>query len=294
MNVVRWQVLLFSGTFNYQLNVAHDPVDNTVVFKMLQSSFMSACEGRWKLSPVGEDDVSQTAQTNATSSSGGAGGSGSTNGSSSSSGRGADGSSSSSSTSVAHDRPPATAEAASPHGDGGPVEGDPEAGDAEGGRLSSGTSLHRRPQPPSELHVMTSGQRRSEWPVLHACGRSRQLAVHVTEVRAETHTHVRLGDGQSVAGHAPRACASRCRAARGVCAALGDPQGGGAAPPLRCVAYDVPGRVSQLSADGRSSCVEVCSEQASQTVFAAYEGAHDGAGGTTAWTIAEVWAWLPC
>lgn len=62
--VVRWKVLLFSGTFNYQLNVAHNPVDNTVIFKMLQSSFMSACEGRWKLSPVVEDDVPQMAQTN--------------------------------------------------------------------------------------------------------------------------------------------------------------------------------------------------------------------------------------
>ncbi|MEW5315664.1 MAG: hypothetical protein WDW38_007077 [Sanguina aurantia] len=270
---------------------------------MLQSSFMSACEGRWKLSPVGEDDVSQTAQTNATSSSGGgAGGSGSTNGSSSSSGRGADGSSSSSSTSVAHDRPPATAEAASTL-----IEHTLSVRITM--QIPDAVTQHIAPIFQRQVHTvmedllkeiqrqeMQRGEalRRSEWPVLHACGRSRQLAVHVTEVRAETHTHVRLGDGQSVAGHAPRACASRCRAARGVCAALGDPQGGGAAPPLRCVAYDVPGRVSQLSADGRSSCVEVCSEQASQTVFAAYEGAHDGAGGTTAWTIAEVWAWLPC
>lgn len=55
IQVVRWKVLLFSGTFNYQLNVAHDPVENTVIFRMLSSSFMSACEGTWKLVSVGND-----------------------------------------------------------------------------------------------------------------------------------------------------------------------------------------------------------------------------------------------
>lgn len=68
IQVVRWKVLLFSGTFNYQLNVAHDPVENTVIFRMLSSSFMTACEGTWKLVAVGNDQPLDNSSSDAASS----------------------------------------------------------------------------------------------------------------------------------------------------------------------------------------------------------------------------------
>lgn len=53
---IRWKLFLFSGTFQYQLDIAHDFDENTVIFKMIASTFMSDCVGTWKLTPATLDE----------------------------------------------------------------------------------------------------------------------------------------------------------------------------------------------------------------------------------------------
>lgn len=60
---IRWKFFLFSGTFQYQLDIAHDFEENTVIFKMIASTFMSDCVGTWKLTAiVNNESVSPAAQ----------------------------------------------------------------------------------------------------------------------------------------------------------------------------------------------------------------------------------------
>ncbi|KAG2448905.1 hypothetical protein HYH02_006253 [Chlamydomonas schloesseri] len=48
----RWKFLAFSGTFKVQLGVVEDTAARTLLFNLVQSSFMSDFEGRWAVAPA--------------------------------------------------------------------------------------------------------------------------------------------------------------------------------------------------------------------------------------------------